>query len=89
MEQNAIRLNARKRHEGRDGDFEAKQRDEFFNRLREHLVGTERDPRCTRRSVSARVERAALHIEPYQKRAESTQAVFSQPEDQKTRLSML
>lgn len=87
MQQHAVRFDAGKRDQRRNGDLETEQDNELLDGHRQHLVGAEGEPVRTRRSATGHME--ADLGGAYQKSAESTHAVFSQPDDKKTRASML
>jgi hypothetical protein len=94
VQQDTIGLDAGKRNEGRDGDLETQQIDEFFDGLGEDLVSSECNPVQTYKLATAGRcvgvwDVGMCGYGPYQKRAESTQAVLSHPEERKTRPSML
>jgi hypothetical protein len=85
VQQHAVCLDPSERHQRRDGDFEAQKVDELFDGLREDPVGTEGHPI----HMLTAIRHPVLGEVTHQKRASSTKAVFIQPEDRKTRASML
>jgi hypothetical protein len=88
VQEDAIGFDACQRYNGRNGDFEAEQHDEVFDGLGEHQVPAIGHPRRDKVRES-QCHMLRICARPYQKSAESTQAVFSQPEDRKTSISML
>lgn len=67
VQQHAVCADAGERDEGRDGHLEAKQGDELFDGLGEHLVGAECDPEegrehAGRLEPARRQEDEGLHV---------------------------
>lgn len=89
MKEHSISANAGERDDGRNGDFEAQKRDKLFNGFGEDLVGTVGNPeRAIGQSWKFARSEDMKASSAYQKRAQSTQAVFNQSDEWKKRVSM-